>query len=97
MHNITKLSNKFQVATQTMNETETVAISLWVKVGSRYETIEQNGISHFLEHMAFKGTKKRTALDIAKEFDDIGGQFNACTGREHTIYYTKLCLRIKRN
>ncbi len=69
---------------------QSVAINLIARVGSRFETPEENGISHFLEHMAFKGTKNRTAKQIAEEFDAIGGQFNAYTSREQTVYYAKV-------
>jgi predicted Zn-dependent peptidase len=73
-----------------MKETEAVSLSLWTKVGSRYEPANLNGISHFLEHMAFKGTKTRNAQQIAEAFDSIGGMFNAATGREYTTYYAKV-------
>jgi Predicted Zn-dependent peptidases len=65
-------------------DVDSVALSIRVGVGSRAESANQNGISHFLEHIAFKGTKTRTAFEIAKAFDDIGGVFNASTGREST-------------
>ncbi|AGJ02627.1 zinc protease [Rickettsia prowazekii str. Breinl] len=67
-----------------------VAINLIAKVGARYENEEEEGISHFLEHMAFKGTKTRTAQQIAEEFDSIGGYFNAYTGHENTVYYARV-------
>ena len=85
-----KLSNGLNVVTYSMPHVNSVAINVIVKIGSRYETTEESGISHFLEHMAFKGTKKRDATDIAKEFDSIGGHFNAYTSREQTVYYTKV-------
>ena len=81
---ISTLSNGMRVATDTMKHAHTVSIQVCVDIGSRYETPENNGISHFLEHMAFKGTKRRSAQDIAKAFDAIGGHFNAYTSREHT-------------
>lgn len=87
--NITTLDNGLRVITCPMRETETATLSLWVDVGSRYETPENNGISHFLEHMAFKGTDTRNAKEIAEAFDSIGGIVNASTGREHTSYYAK--------
>lgn len=87
---ITKLSNGLRIATDTMEHAKTIAIEVCVDIGSRYETEALSGISHFLEHMAFKGTKRRTARDIAQEFDAIGGQFNAYTSREHTVYYSKV-------
>ena len=66
-----------------------VCLGVWLKAGSRYETKENNGISHFLEHMLFKGTSRRTARDIADEFDGIGGILNGFTGKEATCYYGK--------
>ncbi|MGE6631454.1 M16 family metallopeptidase [Bacillus sp. NPDC077027] len=67
-----------------------VAIGVWIGTGSRHETKEINGISHFLEHMFFKGTKTRSARDIAESFDRIGGQVNAFTSKEYTCYYAKV-------
>ncbi|MFS0656277.1 M16 family metallopeptidase [Bacillus sp. 179-C3.3 HS] len=67
-----------------------VAIGVWIGTGSRHETPEVNGISHFLEHMFFKGTKTRSARDIAESFDRIGGQVNAFTSKEYTCYYAKV-------
>ncbi|XP_017483315.1 PREDICTED: uncharacterized zinc protease RF_0338-like [Rhagoletis zephyria] len=90
MIQVTKLNNGLRVITEYMSEVDSVAINMRVNVGSRAESVDQNGVSHFLEHMAFKGTKSRTALEIAKAFDDIGGVFNACTGRESTTYYAKV-------
>lgn len=88
----TRLGNGLLVITDHIKEVESVAINIWVNTGSRVEIKTLNGIAHFLEHMAFKGTATRSAQDIAQEFDDIGGNFNACTGKEYTIYYAKsLC------
>ena len=89
MSKIINMTNGITLASQHMQHTESVSISVWVATGSRYETVENSGISHFLEHMAFKGTKRRSAKQIAEEFDDIGGHFNAHTGRETTVYYAK--------
>lgn len=85
-----KLSNGINVVTFNMPHVSSVSINIIVKVGSRYESRQESGISHFLEHMAFKGTKTRSAEEIAKEFDVIGGYFNAYTSREHTVYYSKV-------
>ena len=85
-----KLSNGINVVTFNMPHVSSVSINIIVKVGSRYESRQESGISHFLEHMAFKGTKTRSAEEIAKEFDIIGGYFNAYTSREHTVYYSKV-------
>jgi predicted Zn-dependent peptidase len=73
-----------------MPEVKSTSINLITMVGSRFETERENGISHFLEHMAFKGTKTRTAKQIAQEFDAIGGAFNAYTSKEKTVYYSKV-------
>lgn len=86
----TKLSNGFHILTYAMPGAQSVALNLIAKVGSRFELAHENGISHFLEHMAFKGTKNRSARQIAEEFDAIGGQFNAYTSREQTVYYAKV-------
>ncbi len=67
-----------------------VVLGIWVKVGSRYELPEKNGISHFLEHMFFKGTRKRSAKDIAFDIDSLGGELNAFTSRETTTFYIKV-------
>lgn len=87
---ITRLDNGLRVATLHMPQVETAAVACWVDVGARYETAEQNGIAHFVEHMMFKGTEKRTALKIAEEFDAVGGHLNAFTSREHTVYHAKV-------
>jgi len=73
-----------------MDSVETVALGAWVNVGTRHETAEVNGISHLLEHMAFKGTARRTALQIAEEMDNVGGHLNAYTSRDHTAYFAKV-------
>lgn len=88
--NSSKLQNGLTVLTYNMSNVNSVAINLIVNVGSRYEQPSELGISHFLEHMAFKGTKTRTAKQIAEEFDSIGGHFNAYTGHEQTVYYSKI-------
>ena len=85
-----KTSNGINVVTYSMEHVNSITINVIVKVGSRYESEEESGVSHFLEHMAFKGTKNRTATDIAIEFDTIGGHFNAYTSRENTVYYAKV-------
>ena len=90
---ITQFRNNFTIITDTMPHVESISINIWINVGSRYENTNITGISHFLEHMAFKGTKTRTALDIAQIFDDIGGNFNAHTDREHTVYHVKTLKR----
>jgi predicted Zn-dependent peptidase len=73
-----------------MDGLQSAAIGVWVLAGARHETETQNGIAHFLEHMAFKGTKTRSALDIAEAIEDVGGYINAYTSREVTAYYARV-------
>ncbi|MFV9838913.1 MAG: M16 family metallopeptidase, partial [Aaplasma endosymbiont of Hyalomma asiaticum] len=87
---VTKLQNNLTVSTERVPGVNSVGINLWVKVGSKHEKEEKIGLAHFLEHMAFKGTDTRSALDIAKAFDVIGGNFNAYTDKEHTVYHLKV-------
>lgn len=84
------LANGIPLVVERMRNVRSVALGIWVKVGSRYEPAEKNGISHFLEHMFFKGTKKRSARDIAVDIDSIGGDLNAFTSRESTTFYVKI-------
>ena len=86
----TRLANGLTVVTHHMPHLETVAIGIWVKAGARDELPEENGIAHFLEHMAFKGTKRRSAKDIAEEIESAGGEINASTGMETTTYYARV-------
>ncbi|MDR9393558.1 MAG: pitrilysin family protein [Roseovarius sp.] len=87
---LTTLSNGFRVATEHMPGLESAAVGVWVLAGARHERAEQNGIAHFLEHMAFKGTKRRSALQIAEAIEDVGGYINAYTSREVTAYYARV-------
>ncbi|MBF0129037.1 MAG: insulinase family protein [Alphaproteobacteria bacterium] len=87
---VTTLPNGLRVATDTMDTVETVSLGVWVDVGARHEPEAINGISHLLEHMAFKGTERRSAQDIATEIEDVGGHLNAYTSRENTAYYAKV-------
>ena len=87
---ITTLPNKIRVITEKQPDADSISLGVWVGVGSRYETKAQSGISHFLEHMAFKGTTTRSALQIAKEIEDVGGIINAYTGQDMTAYYTRI-------
>ncbi len=86
----TKLGNGFTIATEFMPNFKTASIGVWIKVGGRHENKKQNGIAHFLEHMAFKGTKKRSSLEIAEEIETVGGYMNAYTSREMTNYYCRI-------
>eukprot|EP00922_Rhytidocystis_sp_ex-Travisia-forbesii_P015343 GHVS01022889.1.p1 GENE.GHVS01022889.1~~GHVS01022889.1.p1 ORF type:complete len:477 (+),score=53.35 GHVS01022889.1:78-1508(+) len=85
---VTTLSNGVRVATQATPD-ETATVGVWIDSGSRYETKETNGAAHFLEHMAFKGTKRRTRVQLEKEIEDMGAHLNAYTAREQTVYYAK--------
>lgn len=87
---ISKAGNGLDVITINMPHVKSVVINLLVRVGSRYETPALHGITHFLEHMAFKGTSKRSYRQIAEEFDHIGGSFNAYTSKEYTVYEIKV-------
>ncbi len=84
------LSNGFRIVTEHMPSLESASIGVWVMAGGRHERLEQNGIAHFLEHMAFKGTCTRSALDIAEAIEDVGGFINAYTSREMTAYYVRV-------
>ncbi len=90
MIKITTLKNGIRIVTEKIDSAQTVALGTWVGVGSRYEERSENGISHFLEHMAFKGTKTRSALKIMQEIEDVGGYINAYTGKDMTGYYVHL-------
>lgn len=90
MYNKTVLDNGITVVTESISYFSTVSLGLWWKTGGRYENISNNGISHFIEHMLFKGTKRRTAFDIAKEIDAVGGAINAFTGKEYTCLYARV-------
>jgi len=84
------LTNGIRVVSETLPKSRSVSLGVWVKVGSRHEPRELSGVSHFIEHMFFKGTQKRTARDIATEIDALGGEMNAFTGQESTTYYVKV-------
>ena len=84
------LANGLTVVTDRMDTVETVSVGAWISAGTRDENPELNGISHLLEHMVFKGTKRRDAYAIAADIEDVGGHINAYTSREHTAYYAKV-------
>jgi len=86
----TRLDNGLLVATESMPHIESAAIGVWVGAGSRSERDGEHGISHLLEHMAFKGTKRRTARQIAEEIEAVGGELNAATSVENTYYYARV-------
>jgi predicted Zn-dependent peptidase len=87
---VTRLPSGLIVATEHMERVETVSLGAYVATGTRHETEAENGVSHFLEHMAFKGTERRSAAGIAEEVENVGGHINAYTAREQTAYYVKL-------
>ncbi len=84
------LANGIRVVSETLPKSRSVSIGVWVKIGSRHEPAALGGISHFIEHMFFKGTEKRTAKDIAIEMDSLGGEMNAFTSQEATTFYVKV-------
>ncbi|MGN6548827.1 MAG: M16 family metallopeptidase [Pararhizobium sp.] len=86
----TRLSNGLTIVTENMPGLESVALGVWVKSGSRNETASEHGIAHLLEHMAFKGTRRRTARQIAEEIENVGGELNASTSIETTSYYARV-------
>lgn len=87
---LTTLPNGLRIATRAMPGLHSTTLGVWVNAGGRNERSEQNGIAHFLEHMAFKGTQKRTALQIAEAIEDVGGYINAYTSRDTTAYYVRV-------
>ena len=87
---LARLPNGLRVVTENMPGLKSASVGIWVTAGGRHERIEQNGIAHFLEHMAFKGTERRSALQIAEAIEDVGGFINAYTSREITAYYARV-------
>jgi predicted Zn-dependent peptidase len=87
---ITRLDNGIHVITHDLAHLETVSLGIWVRAGARDEAEAQNGIAHFLEHMAFKGTSKRSAMQIAQDIENVGGDINASTSMETTGYYARM-------
>ncbi len=85
-----RLPNGLRIVTEHMPGLKSASVGVWVSAGTRHERAEQNGIAHFLEHMAFKGTTRRTALQIAEEIEDVGGYINAYTSRETTAFYARV-------
>lgn len=87
--NKTVLSNGITVVSERIESVRSVSVGVWIKTGSRHEELKNNGIAHFLEHMFFKGTKKRSALKIAQSLESLGGNLNAFTGKEITCFYSQ--------
>ncbi len=90
MVNKTTLENGIQVITEEVPSVHSVSVGIWVEAGSRDEGREENGISHFIEHMLFKGTRRRSARQIAREIDSVGGVLNAFTSKEFSSFYSKV-------
>src|SRR5580700_6886103 len=87
---ITTLDNGLHVVTDTMREAESAVVGAWVGVGTRHEPWNANGVAHLVEHMMFKGTKKRSAFAISAAIEKNGGAMNAHTTREETAYYARV-------
>ena len=87
---VSRLSNGLTVATETIPNFESVALGIWVKSGARNESDDEHGIAHLLEHMAFKGTARRSAWEIASEIENVGGEINAATSVETTSFYARV-------
>lgn len=85
-----QLDNGVRIVTEKLHGVRSVAIGIWVGAGARHESDNNNGITHFIEHLMFKGTEKRTSADIAESLDAVGGQLNAFTTKEFTCYYAKV-------
>jgi len=87
---VSTLANGLRIATDPFETVESVSLGIWIDIGTRHEPPEINGVAHFLEHMAFKGTERRSARAIAEEIEAVGGHVNAYTSRENTAYYAKV-------
>ena len=90
MVTIRTLDNGIKVALESISYVRSISFGIWVKNGSRNELLQENGVSHYIEHMMFKGTENRTARQIAEEMDALGGQINAYTTKEYTCYHTRV-------
>ena len=87
---VTRLSNGLIIVTESTPHLETSALGVWVNAGARHEREDEHGLSHLLEHMAFKGTATRSTQDIAEEIEAVGGELNAATGLESTAYFARV-------
>src|SRR5215471_17912237 len=88
-YRVARLANGLRVSTAEMPHMSSVCVGLWVGVGSRYEPAELNGVCHFIEHLLFKGTKKRSAKEISQAVEGIGGYLNAFTSEEATCFHAR--------
>jgi predicted Zn-dependent peptidase len=89
MQELFTLDNGLRIVVENIEYVNSISVGLWVENGSRNEKQNNSGISHFIEHMLFKGTKNRTAKEIAEAIEEVGGQINAFTGKEATCFYIK--------
>jgi mitochondrial-processing peptidase subunit beta len=87
---VTTLPSGLRVASETVRGSETATVGVWIDAGSRYETAATNGVAHFLEHVSFKGTQRRTQQQLEMEIENMGGHLNAYTSREQTVYFAKV-------
>ena len=90
MYRKTVLDNGLKIISETVEYARSVCIGIWINAGSRDEEDSENGVSHFIEHMSFKGTRRRNTLQIAKELDAIGGMSNAFTAKENTCFHARV-------
>src|SRR5882757_8888315 len=88
-YRLTKLPNGARIASVEMPYMKSVSVGFWAAIGGRHETAQHSGISHFIEHLLFKGTKRRTAKKITESVESLGGYLNAFTTEDHTCYYAK--------
>ena len=91
MYHVTRLENGLTIATAEMPHMASVSVGIWVGIGSRYEPDEINGVCHFIEHLLFKGTKRRSAREISQAVEGIGGYLNAFTSEELTCFHSRAC------
>ncbi|NBP24474.1 MAG: insulinase family protein, partial [Proteobacteria bacterium] len=89
MYGLSELPGGLRVVTATMPHLASVAVGLWVNTGGRHESARENGAAHFIEHMLFKGTRRRSAARISQDVEGIGGYLNAFTDEEHTCFYSR--------
>jgi len=89
MYRLIKLDNGLRIVCEKISHVRSISVGLWIENGSRNENSTNNGISHFIEHMMFKGTKTRSSLQLMEAIEDVGGQINAFTGKEATCFYVK--------
>ncbi|MCZ6832512.1 MAG: pitrilysin family protein, partial [Acidobacteria bacterium] len=85
-----RLDNGLTLLSESMPDLRSVSLGVWLRQGSRHEPVEINGISHFIEHLVFKGTERRSSLEIAREIDAVGGQMDAFTAKESTCFYIRV-------